>query len=125
MTTTITVCTTCKRNADTPDKEGMTDGERLAESVETAAAGREDVRVRRHNCLMGCDFACNVTIQDPKKISYSVGTFEPTEEAAHAIVDYAALHAKSETGQVPYKTWPQAIKGHFRSRHLPVVAEDE
>ena len=124
MTTIITVCTTCKRKTDAAEDGGIPDGERLADSVELAARDRENVQVRRHNCLMGCDFACNVTIQDPTKISYAVGMFEPTCDAAEAIVDYAALHAESETGQVPYRTWPQGIKGHFRSRMLPVTAED-
>ena len=72
---------------------------------------------------MGCDRACNITVQSSDKINYSLGTFEATTEHAEAIVEYAALHAASETGQVPYRTWPQGVKGHFVSRHQPLPDE--
>lgn len=102
----------------------MTDGEKLAASVEKLAVGIESVRIRRHPCLMGCDFACNVSIQSEGKVAYAVGTFDPGTDAAEAIVEFAALHAQSETGVVPYRTWPQGIKGHFRSRILPVEPQE-
>lgn len=74
---------------------------------------------------MGCDFACNVTLQNSDKISYAIGMFEPTQEAAEAILDYADKYIESETGQVPYRTWPQGIKGHFRARTYPPGMDDE
>lgn len=115
MTTWITVCDTCKRaEADAVDSTS-TDGERLAALVESAAAGR--IQVRRFSCLMGCARACNVTIQAAGKIGYTLTEFEPTEEDAAAIADYAALHQDSATGQVPYRQWPQGVKGHFATRH--------
>ena len=96
----------------------------MAALVETAAKSVDSVEVRRHSCLMGCDFACNVAIQSEGKLNYVLGTFEPTKDAAEGIVEYASLYAESETGQVPYKTWPQAIKGHFRAR-LPKLDQGE
>jgi predicted metal-binding protein len=69
---------------------------------------------------MGCGKGCNVTIQCAGKIGYTLGDFEPTREAAEAIRDYAALHDESETGQVPYRQWPQGVKGHFVTRHPPL-----
>ena len=69
---------------------------------------------------MGCDRACNITVQAKGKINYSLGTFVATTEDAEAIVEYAAKHAASETGQVPYREWPQGVKGHFVSRHQPL-----
>ena len=69
---------------------------------------------------MGCVRACNVTIQGPNKINYILGMFEPTANAAQAIVEYAELHKKSISGQVPYREWPQGIKGHFTSRVAPI-----
>ena len=96
----------------------------MAALVETAAESVDSVEVRRHSCLMGCDFACNVAIQSEGKLNYVLGTFEPTKDAAEGIVEYACLYAESETGQVPYKTWPQAIKGHFRAR-LPKLDQSE
>lgn len=119
-TTWITVCETCKRPGWDAAGGAPTDGEALAHLVEAAAAQTPGVAVRRHACLMGCDRACNVTIQGAGKIGYTLGQFDPKPEAADGIVGYAALHADSETGQVPYRTWPAAIKGHFVTRHLPL-----
>ena len=119
MTTVVTVCDTCKAE-DWDAASGKTDGERLAELVEAAAEGREEVSVRRHSCLMGCKHACNVAIQSNGKLAYTLGRFEPTEDTAQGIVEYASLHAVSQTGQVPFKQWPLAIKGHFVTRHPPL-----
>jgi predicted metal-binding protein len=125
MTTWITICDTCKRpgwDDSIAAAGGLTDGAALAALIETAATGTP-VRTRRVSCTMGCERACNVIVQGAGKIGYSMGTFEPLPDVAQAIVDYAALHHASETGQVPYKTWPQPVKGHFVSRHLPLPAE--
>ncbi len=127
MPTTITVCDTCKRENWDPATDPKTDGEKLAEMVEKAASGAGDVTVRRHSCLMGCDHGCNIAIQADGKLNYVLGRFEPDRDSAEGIVGYAALHAQSESGQVPYRTWPQAIKGHFVARLpvLPPVADAE
>lgn len=117
--TLITVCDTCKRDGWRAGS-GATDGERLAALVEAAAADRPGVAVRRHSCLMGCAGACNVAIQSEGKIAYTLGRFDATSDAAEGIVAYAVLHADSDTGQVPFRTWPAAIKGHFVTRHPPL-----
>lgn len=124
MTSWITICDTCKR-ADWEDRGAeTTDGEVLATLIEAAATEASDVRTRRHSCLMGCKSGCNVTIQGTGKLAYTLGDFEAGAEAAEAIVAYAALHAVSETGQVPYRTWPQGVKGHFVTRHLPLPTQE-
>ena len=87
----------------------QTDGETLAELVEVAASGLKEVKTRRVSCLMGCKKACNVAIQGKGKLSYTLGEFEPSAEAASGIVAYAMGHAASETGQVPFREWPQAV----------------
>lgn len=120
MTTWITICDTCKRDGWESGDMAQTDGEKLATLIEAAATGLSDVRTRRVSCLMGCAGACNVAIQGADKLNYTIGTFEPTPEAASGIVAYAMSHAASETGQVPYREWPQAIKGHFVTRHPPL-----
>lgn len=125
MTTWITICDTCKREGWDAATGGPTDGEQFAEMVETAAQNISNLRTRRVSCLMGCKNACNVTIQDPQKLSYTLGEFEPDTDAAEGIVAYATAHAASETGQVPYREWPQAIRGHFVTRHPPIPANKE
>lgn len=123
MTTWITICDTCKLDGWEGRGMDQTDGEALAALVEAAASGTDGVETRRHSCLMGCNRACNITVQGTGKVAYSLGTFEATAEAAEGIVAYAALHNDSETGVVRYANWPAAIKGHFVSRHFPLPGD--
>ena len=51
---------------------------------------------------------------------YTLGEFDPAPEVAAAIANYAQAHAASETGRVPYRDWPEPIKGHFVTRHPPL-----
>ena len=118
MTTWITVCDTCKREGWEMTGMEQTDGEALATLIEGLASGA--VATRRVSCTMGCERACNIIIQGAGKIGYALGKFEPTAEAAEAIVAYATQHAGSPTGQVPFREWPPGVKGHFVSRHVPV-----
>lgn len=115
----ITVCDTCAYSAEEEFLDGRSGGRIFAEHVEAAAAGR-GVSVRRFSCLMGCKHHCNAAISDHGKLTYVLGSFEPTADAAQALVDFASLYAESRTGAVPYKTWPQGVKGHFVSRTPPL-----
>lgn len=124
MTTTITVCDTCKRDGWDAGRGEGTDGEALAALVEAAAAGVAGIAVRRHSCLMGCDRACNVALQASGKMAYTLGRFDPTPDAARGLVAYAAMHASQPTGVVPFRDWPAAIKGHFVTRHPPLPSPE-
>ena len=116
MTTTIFVCDTCNYSTDMKLLDGKSGGEMLAEHIERLAAEAPEIEVRRQSCLMGCDRHCNTAVTAPDKLSYVIGRFEPNEESAEAVVEYAKLHAASEKGRVPFKTWPQGVKGHFVAR---------
>ncbi len=123
MTSWITICVTCKRDDWADRGKEMPDGEHLADMIEAAVDG-QDVRTRRVACTMGCERSCNVIVQGEGKIGYSLGKFEPTQEDAQAIVDYAAMHSESETGQIPFRQWPVGVKGHFVSRQLPLPTDE-
>lgn len=120
MVTWITICDTCKREGWDAGDMSTTDGESLAALIEAAATGLSHVKTRRVSCMMGCTRACNVAIQGAGKLNYTLGSFDPTAEAASGIVTYAMAHAESDTGRVPYRDWPAAIKGHFVTRHVPL-----
>ena len=123
MTTWITICDTCKREGWESTGMTQTDGERLAALIEARTNGESPVRSRRISCLMGCKHGCNVAIQSEGKLAYTLGNFEPDEVAAEAIVGYAEQHAASDSGQVPYRQWPEGVKGHFITRHAPLPTE--
>ena len=48
------------------------------------------------------------------------GGFTPARETAEAILGWFDLHGASETGEVPFKSWPQAMRGRFIARFPPV-----
>ena len=118
MTTWITICDTCKRDGWDAAAQPLTDGETLAERIEALA--KAPLRTRRVSCMMGCQRACNVAIQGDGKLWYVLGLFAPDDDAAAAIVEYAMLYDASDTGQVPYRTWPAGVKGHFTARTAPL-----
>ncbi len=123
MTTWITICDTCKRDSWDADTDSRPHGEDMAELVEKHAKGC-CVKTRRVSCLMGCKHGCNVAVQARGKLAYTLGNFIPDDAAAEAIIEYAEKHAQSDTGQVPFRDWPQGVKGHFITRH-PALPDDQ
>ena len=115
MAARLIICDTCKREGIAP-LDGKTCGEQLADLVENLDT---QIEVVRHSCLMGCDRACNIALQQEGKLTYVLGQFDPSVEAAQGIIDYALLYQASEEGRVPYKQWPQEVKGHFVARIPP------
>ena len=119
----IFVCETCRFSAGSVlNGAGRTGGEQLWHAVVRAAGASpraKEFEVRRTRCLMACDQHCNVHLRAPGKITYVAGRFAPTDESAGAIVEYFEKYLQSETGQVPYRSWPAGMKGHFISRTPP------
>jgi len=113
----VVVCSTCRVSADVREDEQrrrggalLADALRAAQEDDPALAG---VGVEEMPCLFACQRHCVVQIRAPGRIGYVLGDFAADGEAARAILDYAALHAASEHGQVPYRQWPAGVKGHF------------
>ncbi len=118
--TTITVCTTCRNTEARGIKDSPPTGEAFAETVAVSARGTP-VNIRGVACLMGCDHGCNAAISAPDKMTYVLGRFDGTTEDARALVEYAVLHAESETGIVAFRQWPTGVKGHFIARVPPIA----
>src|SRR5207237_8163739 len=115
--------TPCPPPADAhPGPAGVPGGETLARAMEklVAARGPLDVRIERQACLWSCTRHCNVLIRDSERYSYLAGGFAPIPEAAEGILAWFDLHGSSETGEVPFRTWPQAMRGHFIARIPPL-----
>ncbi|MEN3949980.1 DUF1636 domain-containing protein [Iodidimonas sp. SYSU 1G8] len=116
----IIVCSTCRYTADERDSpDGVRGGVLMARAVREAAAAHDDVEVQEMACLFACSQRCAVHLRAAGKIGYVLGKFEPSPEAARAIVDYFRLYTASDEGVVPYKDWPEEIKGHFLVRVPP------
>lgn len=119
----LVVCSTCRLSAEErEDANGVRGGALLAQAVRTAAAGDarvEGLAIEEMPCLFNCSQHCSIHVRAPGKIGYVLGRFEPTAESAQAIVDYLAEYLQSEEGVVPYRRWPEGVKGHFIVRTPP------
>lgn len=119
----VVVCSTCRLSAGSrEDETGRRGGALLAEAlrqVQGSDPAYAAVAVQDMPCLFACERHCTVHVRGTGKVGYVLGGFEPGEEAARAILDYAARHAASEEGVVRYADWPQGVKGHFIVRTPP------
>lgn len=119
-TATLYVCETCRYDKAERTHEGREGGAILFAHLQQQAAHQGSaLRIKTTRCLMACTRHCSVHLRAPGKINYVIGDFEPTADSAATLLDYAAKYQLSETGQVPYKTWPEGIKGHFIARTPP------
>jgi predicted metal-binding protein len=119
----VVACNTCRFSADArEDTAGVRGGAQLVaalRSVKAADERYEGIAVQEMPCLFACTEFCTVHVRAPGKVSYVLGRFNPDEEAARAILDYAVHYAASEHGRVPFRDWPQGVKGHFITRSPP------
>lgn len=120
-------CSTCKFSSESkfaPD--GRTGGEMMHDAMQALLQklGRDDVTVVTQACLWNCDKPCSVVIQDDARFSYVTGRNVPSEEQAEAILAWFDAHGATEDGIVPFRQWPQMMRGHFIAR-LPPMKKDE
>jgi predicted metal-binding protein len=112
----IVACVTCGGAAREPD--GRTRGEHLIERLDRERAARGDigVDVQPVRCLWACKRSCAVLLRSPGRPGYVIVELEPSDSSARALLDYAGLYLRAPDGAVPYKTWPEALRGHFHCR---------
>lgn len=119
----IVACNTCRHSAEAQtDGAGLRGGVRMVSALREAQAGDPryaGIAVQEMPCLFACAEFCTVHLRAPGKVGYVLGRFAPDAEAATALLDYAVEYAASEHGRVPFKQWPQGVKGHFITRTPP------
>ncbi|MBL8906816.1 MAG: DUF1636 domain-containing protein [Rhizobiales bacterium] len=118
----LVFCTTCRFSIEEREgPEGLTGGETLARHMEAVLAerGRQDVAVERQACLWNCTRPCSVILRDTERFTYVTGSHVPQRAQAEAILAWFDLHGATETGEVPFRAWPQAMRGHFIARIPP------
>ena len=118
----LVLCTTCKYSAESKlGPDGRTGGETLIAAMRTVLAKHErvDVDVIEQVCLWNCTRPCSVVMQDDERFSYITGGNTPDEEQAEAILQWFDAHGATQDGVVPFKQWPQKMRGHFIARIPP------
>ena len=120
----LVICTTCKFSETAkfaPD--GRTGGEMLLAEVRAVLdrAGRSDVEIEPQVCLWNCTRPCSVVLQDEARFSYVTGSNTPDASQAEALIQWFDAHGQTADGSVPFKQWPQLMRGHFIARIPPVT----
>jgi predicted metal-binding protein len=113
----IVFCTTCRYSADAKlGPDGRTGGETLIAHASEALGDRADVTIETQACLWNCKRHCSVYFRDDERFSYFTGDHAPTREQADALIAWFDQHGRAETGEVPFREWPDAMRGHFIAR---------
>ena len=119
----VVVCNTCRHSRDSrEDEEGRRGGAQMLEvlrAVQATSNRYAGLAVQEMACLFACTEFCTIHLRAPGRVGYVMGRFQPNVEAATAILDYAVHYVASEHGRVPFKDWPQGVKGHFITRTPP------
>jgi predicted metal-binding protein len=119
----IIFCTTCKYSTDSKTgPDGQSGGQILLDHMRALvkSAGRGDVTIEEQVCLWNCNRPCSVVIRDEARFSYVTGGHEPSLAQAEAILEWFDAHGRTDGGEVPFKQWPQRMRGHFIARLPPV-----
>lgn len=115
----IVLCTTCRYSAESKTgPDGRTGGELLISHMREVLreTGRDDVRLETQACLWNCKRHCSVVLRDDERFTYVTGDNAPERSQAEAILAWFDLHGATQTGEVPFRQWPDAMRGHFIAR---------
>jgi|SRR5215475_6230738 len=120
VTSTVYVCTTCRRGGE-PDCEPRP-GALLADATVKAAEGTE-VCVRRIECLANCTRGASAAIRCNGSWTYIFGGLDV--DGAPALIAGARLLAAAPDGIMPWRGRPEALKRGLIARVPPIgFAED-
>lgn len=118
----IVMCTTCRFSPEEKlGPDGRTGGETLIAHMREAITARGlAIPVETQACLWNCKHHCSVILRDDERFSYVTGRNQPTRQQADAILHWFKAHGETETGEVPFREWPDLMRGHFIARIPPV-----
>ena len=119
----LVFCTTCRYSqSEATGADGRTGGQTLIDHMKDVVTekGRDDIRIETQACLWNCKRHCSVVLRDDQRFTYFTGDHVPERTQAEAILAWFDLHGATMTGEVPFREWPQAMRGHFIAR-IPKV----
>ena len=123
QTVDVIVCETCRSPAPDKDTNDLWTGAMFAALLRGALAtahDADDISVGTTRCLMSCRRPCAVVIRSPERMSYVLGDLPPEPDAVQALLDYLSFYRRSADGIVPYRDWPDGVKGRFVARIPPL-----
>jgi predicted metal-binding protein len=119
--TTIYVCTTCRRPGDPEDT--LRPGTALAEATDRAAEGT-GITVRRVRCLANCKRGLSAVMRRDGAWTYVFGDLTADTDA-HALIEGARLLACSTDGLMPWRGRPDVLKKGLVARVPPIDFQEK
>jgi predicted metal-binding protein len=108
---TLFVCQSCHSNPDRP-KDQPTDGTLLLNQLKTSASNplqSEHLNIQAVGCLWTCGQPCSAAFSAPDKPTYLFTNLLP-DTAATALLQFSQLYCDSNTGDIPWKQFPEALQ---------------
>jgi len=115
----VIICETCRHADGEREKDGETGGAALLRALR-APAEALGCRVTSMKCLMACDRHCTLHVRAPGKMAYTLGDMTPAREHVDALLAYLEAYERTPDGRVPFREWPEGVKGHFIARTPPM-----
>ncbi|WP_416671395.1 DUF1636 family protein [Egbenema bharatensis] len=123
---TLFVCQSCHRSSEERPKDQPADSTRLLEQLNSLCMEElqsNNLEIQPVGCLWTCDKPCAVAFSAPYKPTY-LFTNLPTDEVAPVLLQFGKLYLDSNTGNVPWKQFPEALQSVSIAK-IPVVEEGE
>ena len=113
----VSVCTTCRV------EELTGPGPALLAALREAAGGREDVAVRPVQCLGVCKRPATVAVSAQGGYTFLFGGLD--DEAAAALLGFAASYARTDYGYVPWRERAEVLRRGLVARLPPAAWSPE
>ena len=107
----LMICVTCQQGDDRP-------GARMHDTLQTALAGRTNIRLQAVECMSVCKRACTVGVSSPGKWTYIIGDLDAANDT-QALCEYLTAYAGDPNGTPPLKQRPAAIRSGTIARIPP------
>jgi len=122
---TIFVCQSCYPSEERPEPQPA-DGARLLEQLNTLGTEHiqsNEFEIQPVGCLWICDKPCAVAFSAPHKPTYLFTTL-PADETANALLEFGKRYLDSNTGDIPWKQFPEALQSVSIAK-IPPVSDGE
>ncbi|XPM58232.2 MAG: DUF1636 family protein [Leptolyngbya sp. IPPAS B-1204] len=109
---TLFICQSCHHSSEERPENQPADGTRLLEQLNTLGAEHiqsSEFEIQPVGCLWTCDKPCAVAFSAPHKSTYLFTTL-PTDETAPALLQFGKRYLDSNTGDIPWKQFPEALQ---------------
>jgi predicted metal-binding protein len=114
---TLFICKSCHHSEKRPEDQPA-DGTLLLDQISTLAAERSDLEIQAVGCLWTCGQPCSAAFSHTHKPTY-LFTNLPTE-AATPLLEFGKLYSDSNTGDIPWKQFPEVLQTASIAK-IPVV----